>query len=237
MRGRRVWLVGLALLAASASAHDIWIEVAPQGAHFELSLVLGNHGNEHRDFKRAGSIPPEGKSLVVWGPDGKRDLSPRLTRKGDDWGVDFGPPAAGVYEATSFYDRVASYGPVRDVKSAKAFFGQGRAKDRVLGHPLEIVALDDALAAQAGKPFRVKVLYRGKPLLNSVVAFVPKGAEAIGEFDSRYQARTGTDGTATIALPSGGPTLVSVHVVDENSHGKGYESVRYSATLWLAVRG
>lgn len=49
-------------LVGRALAHDIWIEANQSllrvGEPVSLSLMLGNHGNHHRDFRLASKIQP-----------------------------------------------------------------------------------------------------------------------------------------------------------------------------------
>lgn len=72
-----------AILAGLAPAHDVWIEPSANlvraGDWVSLSLMLGNHGNGHRDFRLAGKVPSGEQSLLMVGPDGGRlDLTPTL---------------------------------------------------------------------------------------------------------------------------------------------------------------
>ena len=65
------------LCAASrlVSAHDTWVEAnamfVPAGQYTYVNLMLGNHGNEHRDFKLASKITIEPCTLVAISPSGK----------------------------------------------------------------------------------------------------------------------------------------------------------------------
>src|SRR5262245_3603848 len=76
----------LALLlggAVAAGAHDTWVQINTNvvrvGDNVHVDLMLGNHGNDHRDFKLAGKVDPAGCTLEVLAPDGKRyDLKDRL---------------------------------------------------------------------------------------------------------------------------------------------------------------
>ena len=51
-------LAGFLLLATAAGAHDTWVQtnanVVRAGDAVHVQLMLGNHGNDHRDFKLAG---------------------------------------------------------------------------------------------------------------------------------------------------------------------------------------
>src|SRR3954466_11896165 len=74
-------------LAAAAGAHDTWVQtntnVVRAGDAVHLDLMLGNHGNDHRDFKQAGKADLSASTLAVVAPDGKRyDLKDRLLDTG-----------------------------------------------------------------------------------------------------------------------------------------------------------
>ena len=66
----------LCLFAIGAlKAHDTWVQTNTNlirtGDVVHIDLMLGNHGNEHRDFKLASKIGLEGvKTIEVRGPDG-----------------------------------------------------------------------------------------------------------------------------------------------------------------------
>jgi uncharacterized GH25 family protein len=53
-------------LCSLALAHDTWIQTNTNlvrvGDAVSVDLMLGNHGNDHRDFKIAGKVDPERKS-------------------------------------------------------------------------------------------------------------------------------------------------------------------------------
>ena len=236
------WVLPLAMvsLAATASAHDIWVEVVPAADSIRLALMLGNHGNHHRDFKLASQVSTEDKRLEVVGPDGgRRDLTALLRDNPlGYWSAATKVSKPGMYIAVSTMDKVMSYAPVRDVKSAKAFFAVGgradRGFDRVLGHPLELVPLSTPLA-KAGDALRVRVLFKGKPLPNAKVSFIPRGVTLKGEIDPTFEKMTNTHGEASIALTHG-DTLVVTHLKDETAKGNGYESIGYGATLFVTAR-
>ena len=76
------------LLPAAAFAHDTWVQtnthIVRTGDAVHIDLMLGNHGNDHRDFKIAGKLAAESVGMFeVVAPDGKRyDLRPNLTDLG-----------------------------------------------------------------------------------------------------------------------------------------------------------
>ena len=66
-----------ALIPLPARAHDTWLQVSAQAVRpddvVHVDLFLGNHGNDHRDFKIAGKVGSlDGVQLEVIGPDGRK---------------------------------------------------------------------------------------------------------------------------------------------------------------------
>src|SRR5262249_23423988 len=162
--------------------------------------------NNHRDFKLASKIDLPGSTLEVVAPDGKRyDLKDRLldtgyTPKEGFWTTRFAAAQPGLYLVAHTSDRVVSYAPERSVKSAKTFF-VGRAGlekiplthrgfDRVLGHALELVPETNPVTPMGpGTPIKVRLLYKGKPLANATVSFIPRGEMLSEGFDPRYERK------------------------------------------------
>jgi len=145
-------------------------------------------------------------------------------------------------------DKVMSYAPVRDIKCAKTFFAVSGSLDqtpafdsgfdRVLGLPFEIVPLVSPVGSfHAGGLMRVRILFKGKPMANTRVSFIPKGTQLRGEFDSAYEKKTDANGEAELALKEGNLYLIAAHYTDVAAKGKGYQSIGYSATLCVAVPG
>src|SRR5688500_5999299 len=95
------------LVASAALAHDTWVQtntnIVRVGDAVHVDLMLGTHGNAHRDFKLAGKATLEGGTLAVIGPDGKsHDLSPSLIDQGyapkeGYFTAMFQPDKAGLY--------------------------------------------------------------------------------------------------------------------------------------------
>lgn len=250
-------VVGL-LAPVGASAHDIWIEpstnLVRSGDWLNLSLMLGNHGNEHRDFRLASKVSAGDQHLSVLGPNGKLlDLTPSLIDNGYTpqegfWSARFQPDTSGMYMAVSTLDKVMSYAPVRDIKSAKTFFvvsgsldkvaEKNPGFDRVLEHPLELVPVVNPVTPfGAGSVMKVRLLYKGKPLAKSKISFIPRGGELRGEIDPSYEKMTDAQGEAQLTLREANTYLIAAHVHDGEAKGKGYESIGYSATLCLVVPG
>lgn len=259
MKLTRVWAVlATALVAVAASAHDIWLEtnsaVIRQGDVISLSLMLGNHGNEHRDFRLASKIGAGKQNLVVYGPNGRSyDLTPELIDTGyapqeGFWTTTFAPDTPGLYTAVSTFDQVMSYAPVRDIKSAKTCFVVSKSLDRVptknpgfnrvYGHPLEIVPISNPVTPMGpGIVLKVRVLYKGKPLAGNKVSFIPRGTTLSGTLDPRFEKLTNARGEAQLTLTEAKTYLIVTHVKDGEAKGVGYESIGYSASLTLIVPG
>lgn len=253
-------LAALGLLAVSvgALAHDIWIEpttgIVRSGDWLRLSLMLGNHGNEHRDFKLASKVSAGDQNLFVVDPKGQKyDLTPSLVDGGYTpqegfWSARFQPDATGLYTAVSTFDKVMSYAPVRDIKCAKTYFVVSKSLDKVaisnpgfekvFGAPFELVPVTNPVTPMGpGEVLKVRVLFKGKPLAGVKVGFVPRGAEAKGDLDPAYQKVSAADGTVQMTLKEANTYLVAAHWNDKSASGEGYQSINYSATICLIVPG
>ena len=172
-----VYLIVLATPVA-ALAHDTWVQtnssIVRTGDVVHIDLMLGNHGNGHRDFKIAGKLSLEGATLELIDPEGKHfDLKERLVDTGYTpqegyWTARFEPTKPGLYTIAHRSDRVMSYAPERSVKCGKAFFVASTSLDRVpatnsgfdqtLGHELEIVPLLNPVTPMGpGSPLKVRL--------------------------------------------------------------------------------
>jgi uncharacterized GH25 family protein len=252
----RVLLVVLALTPA-LMAHDSWVQtntnIVRVGDVVHVDLLLGNHGNDHRDFKLAGKVTLEGATLDVIGPDGqKHDLKPSLTDQGlapkeGFWTAKFTPGAAGAYVIAHTSDRVVEYAPTRSIKSGKALFVASRSLDnvplsnpgfdRALGHALELVPQKNPVTPMGpGTPMSVKLLFKGKAMAGARVSFIPRGQKLAESFDEKWERKTDANGVATFEPPDANYYLVVAHHQDQEK-GEGYTSTKYSATLSVYVPG
>src|SRR5262249_13747077 len=154
--------------------------VVRAGDNVHIDLMLGNHGNDHRDFKLASKIELDGCTLEVRAPDGKRyDLKDRLidrgyTPKEGFWNARSAGPQPGLYLLAHRSDKAVSKAATRSVKSAKTFLVASKSLDRVspdnpgfdkpLGHALELVPETNPVTPMGpGTPIKVRLLYKGKP--------------------------------------------------------------------------
>ena len=242
---------------SSACAHDTWVEtntnlIRSRDAIY-VDLKLGNHGNEHRDFKLASKIDLAGCKLSVIDPDGKKyDLVPALvdtgyTPKEGFWRAKFAAVKPGLYQVAHSLDKVVNHGkPVRSIKSGKTFFVVSESLDKVpmsnpgfdrtLGHPLEIVPTANTVTPMGpGKPISVRVLFKGKPLSDAQVSFIPRTETLKEGFDDRCERMTDQNGEASFTPQMGDQYLVVVHHTRENETGPDYELTAYAATLTVFV--
>jgi uncharacterized GH25 family protein len=243
-------------MAGAAAAHDTWVQtntnVVRVGDNVHVDLMLGNHGNDHRDFKLASKIELDGCTLEVLAPGGKRyDLKDRLldvgyTPKEGFWTAKFTVAQPGLYLVAHTSDKVVSYAPVRSVKSAKTCFVVSKSLDQVpgdnpgfdkpLGHALELVPETNPVTPMGpGTPIKVQLLYKGKPLAKARVSFIPRGETLAEGLDKRYERLTDEKGRAAFTPKEGNYYLVVAHWEEPKEAGKGYQSTKYSATLTVLV--
>jgi uncharacterized GH25 family protein len=245
----------LYLLSATVFGHDTWVQTAARIVRPEdvvhVDLALGNHGNEHRDFKFAGKLASlDGVVLDVIGPSGRRtDLVPEMVDLGfaakeGFWSGRFVTAESGLHCIAHSLDRL--HGTKRTVKSGKAYFlvadrldappeaGGGFATP--LGHALEIVPETHPVArCGPGKKIGVRLFYRGRPLADERVSFIPRGAKLAGEFDPEYERKTDAEGRCSYEPKEGNYILVVAHRAEPEERGEGYDRTSYSATLVLNV--
>jgi uncharacterized GH25 family protein len=249
-------LVVLHAWTAAASAHDSWVQtntpVVLVGDAVHIDLMLGNHGNEHRDFKLAGKVDLEHATLQVLGGDGaahdiKADLTDTGYAPGEGfWTGRYKPQKPGLYMVAHTYDHVVSYAPMRSIKSAKTFFIAGASLDKLpsngadyaqeLGHALELVPQTHPVTPMGpGTPIKVKLLYHGAPLAQARVSFIPRGRQLAQDFDERYERMTDEQGLADFAPTEGDYYLIVAHHEDLTAAGEGHTGTKYSAALVIQV--
>jgi uncharacterized GH25 family protein len=253
--------LALALLAAfaagSAQAHDTWVETNTSlirtGDAIYVDLKLGNHGNEHRDFKLAGKIRLDACTLEIITPDGRPyDIKDRLVDAGYTpaegyWTGKFTAVEPGTYIVSHASDSIVNHGrPVRSLRSGKACFvvsdsldrvpRDNPGFDRVLGHPLELVPVANPVTPMGpGQPLRIRLLLQGEPAIGVRVSFVPRGVDLAEGFDKEYERLSDENGEAEFVPTAGAQYLIVAHHRAEDETGEGYELTQYSATLTVFV--
>ena len=247
----------LATLAAAAAArgHDTWVQTATLVARpddvVHVDLALGNHGNDHRDFKLAGKLAAlDEATFGVRTPGGRTiDLAPAAVDLGyapkeGYWSARFVAAEEGLHGIVHTLDRV--HGTKRTLKSAKAYFlvarsaaaaaGAADTFSEPLGHPLELVLeTHPVLRAGPGRAIKVRLLLRGKPLADERVSFIPRGAQLAEGFDPRFECRTDAEGRCSYTPREGNYLLVVAHRTAADERGADHDRTAYSATLVLNV--
>jgi uncharacterized GH25 family protein len=256
MRGAMAVVIVL-MAAVACRAHDTWVETNTNlirtGDAIHVDLKLGNHGNEHRDFKLASKVKLEHVTVDVIAPGGEKyDIRERLVDTGYTptegyWTGKFVAGAPGLHIVAHAQDAIVNHGrPVRSHKSGKVFFVASPSLDKVqreqpgfdtpLGHPLEIVPLSNPVTPMGpGIEFKVQLLLDGSPLVDARVSFIPRSDPLTREFDERYEALTDRNGTASFTPRMGDVYLIAAHHRAPDESGEGYELTQYSATLTLFV--
>lgn len=249
-------LTAILFLTGVVTAHDTWVQtntnVVRVGDNIHIDLMLGNHGNDHRDFKLASKIDLAGCTLEVIAPDGKHyDLKERLadvgyTPKEGFWTTRFSGAQPGLYLVAHTSDKVVSYAPTRSIKSAKTYFVASKSLDNVskenpgfakpLGHAFELVPETNPVTPMGPEtPIKVQLLFKGKPLAGARVSFIPRGETLTEDFDKRYERQTDEKGRASFTPKEGNYYLVVAHREEPAESGKDYKSTKYSATLTVLV--
>jgi uncharacterized GH25 family protein len=250
-------LAAILLSAGWAVGHDTWVQTNTNlirtGDAIYIDMMLGNHGNDHRDFKLASKLAVESiQTFEVLAPDGKKyDLKSDLADLGyapkeGFHSAKFVPGKPGLYVAYQRSDSVVNHGqPVRSVRSAKSYFVVSDSLDKVspkqpgfekpLGHTLELVPEANPVVPMGpGTPIKMKLLLRGKPLAGVKVSFVPRGVTLKEGTDPDYERTTDADGKASFIPKAGNYYLIVAHHKTEEK-GEKFQSTNYAATLALFV--
>jgi len=245
----------LALAAARGHAHDTWVQasaalVRPDDV-VHVGLFLGNHGNDHRDFRIAGKLGTlDGVRLEVIGPDGRAtDLVPDMVDLGyapkeGFWSGRFVPATKGLHCIGHFRQGIR-HGAM-GFKGGKTYFLASESLDappqphgplpQPLGHPLELVLESHpVLECGPGRKIAVQLLFKGKPLADQVVSFVPRSATLAAGFDATHERRTDAQGRCSYTPREGDVVLVVAHLEKPDEAGEGYDKTAYAATLVIDV--
>ena len=251
----RVVLSTTAFWPLPTVAHDTWLEVVPRLVQpddvVRVGLFLGNHGNDHRDFKIAGKVGSlDGVQVEVIAPDGRKtDLVPDMVDLGyapkeGFWSGRFVPAAEGLHCVTHLRQGIR-HGAM-GFKGGKTYFLASESLDKPakpeeslpgpVGHPLELVLeTHPVLGCGPGQPIAVRLLFKGEPLADQVVSFIPRGATLADGFDPGFERTTDAEGRCTYAPKEGNVVLVVTHLVKPEEHGEGFEKTSYAATLVIDV--
>jgi uncharacterized GH25 family protein len=251
-----------ALMATSltALAHDTWVETNTNlirvGDAVHIDLKLGNHSNEHRDFKLASKVSLEPCQLTVVAPNGKKfDIKNTLIDTGyapkeGFWTTTFAAETPGLYMVSQTFDSVMSYAPERSIKNAKTFFLVSKSLDRVplyapgfdrkTSKGLELVPENNPVVPMGpGSPLKLRLYFKGAPLAGVKVSFIPEGETLKPGLDKRYEALTNANGRVVFTPKEGKRYLIVAHQETKekgkSAAGESYDFTLYGATLSLFV--
>ena len=260
MMNRLALLLALATPAA-AMGHDTWVQtntnLVRTGDAVHIDLMLGNHGNEHRDFKLAGKLSLEGATLEVIGPDGSRyDLKDRLADTGYTpqegyWTTRFEPAVAGPLHGGPPLRPGDELRPGA-VHQERRRPSSWRARASTACPPTTPAStgrsgttwswsrwLTRSTPMGPGSPIKVRLLYKGKPLAGERVSFIPRGATLKPGLDERYERKTDEKGEAAFEPTEANYYLIAAHKTEPKEggtlDGKAYEFTKYGATLTVYV--
>jgi uncharacterized GH25 family protein len=245
-------------------AHDGWVEVASiveRGQPVTISLMLGNHSNEHKSYRLAGKWNPKFTKLMVIEPSGKvNDLTGSLVDLGEDAEntgpkgpkgfhiAAFTPKEEGVHTVVARQEEVAQHGDgpkFRGVRSARGAFtalrtprvaeakkSSGFARTVDIENLMEIVPVSNPLGVTQNAPVTFQVRYKGKGFANQNVSIVGRL-----EGPASVQEFT-TDEKGQVTFTAGRPDtyLVRVKFEERNERSEGqYDLSAYEATYVFQV--
>lgn len=247
-----MWVLLFGLLRTQTEAHDTWLEAGARsvsvGEYTYVSLMLGNHGNDHRDFKLASKITLDPCKVWAIAPTGEiEDLKPRLIDIGSApkegfWTARYQFSVPGVHHFVHTLDTL--HGKTRAIKSAKTFVlataGGGAIdrsgdEDRTHRFGLELVLRGSISAVRVGEPLEVQVMRSGAPLADAKVTFIPRGVSLAEGFDERYERLSDSQGVVRFVPEQANVFLVVVHHVAGDETGDGFDRTHYSAAMVLQV--
>ncbi len=240
---------GILFGVTAASAHDIWITLTGP-ANARRAVV--NYGHP---YDRPPTVADKIIDIFVITKDGQESLIKGLTTTRErQWFVVETTPFRddghtllavrydnGYWIKTADGYRNATNREVPDapeslwsVKFGKALTGPGAPWDKVLGHELEIVPLSDPPTVKAGQKLRLRVLFRGKPLVGGKIER-GDGLTVVPEADIPRFTTDG-DGVAEVPIVKAGPMqLVIDHDVSPSATPDLARTDMFNATLWYAV--
>lgn len=246
------FVIAISLSSTKLKAHDTWLEcdaaTVPVGEYTYVHLMLGNHGNDHRDFKLASKVSLTPCTLAVLTPDGRAvDLKSRMIDRGSAeregfWSAQYTFVNPGLHRFIHTLDTL--HRTTRAIKSAKTFVmamrpGRPSAipsrKDACHGFGLELVLKTPFERIAAGEHLELQVMRSGKPLESARVTFVPRGTTLNEGFDANHERMTDSDGLVRLTPDRGNVFLAVVHHLADDESGDGYEKTHYSAAMVLQV--
>jgi uncharacterized GH25 family protein len=252
-------------LPQTASSHDGWVEITPtiveKGQPTTISLIQGNHSNEHRSYRIAGKWDQKYTTLVVIDHKGKnRDLTDRLVDFGEDdekvgpkgpkgfYLASFTPNEEGLYQAVARQVRTVQHGDgpkVLMIRTAKTTFASlnipavSTAKnlkgfDLTSGgrNGLEIFPITNPIGIFSGSSVTLELRLSGKPVADKVISLIRK----FGGSGSAQDRTTDEKGRVIFAVGPSDYYLSRVIVTEETPRPDGQvDKSSYEATYVFQV--
>jgi uncharacterized GH25 family protein len=254
----------IALPARWGTAHDGWVEVpsiVERGQPVTISLMLGNHSNEHKSYRLAGKWNPQFTKLIIIEPSGKvNDLTNAIIDLGEDAEktgpkgpkgfhiAPFTPQMEGVHIIVARQEEIAQHGDgprFRGVRSARAVFTALRTprvadakKSSGFGRTvdsenlMEIVPVTNPLSITQDSRITFELRYKGKRFPNQNVSIIRRLAGP-----SAVQELT-TDEKGQVTFSAGAPDtyLMRVKFEERSERREGeYDLSAYEATYVFQV--
>jgi hypothetical protein len=248
-----------------ALAHDGWVEISPtiveKNQAATISLIQGNHSNEHKSYRIAGKWDPKYTTLVVIDPKNKPNaLTDRLIDFGEDaeaigpkgpkgfYLAPFVPKDDGLYQALARQARTLQQGDgpkivtVRLAKTAFAAFKTptvSAAKnlkgfDRLIAgdDAVEFIPVNNPLAVFSGGSMTLELRKSGKPISGQVITLVRR----IDGFASVQERTTDDKGRVAFAVGPADSYLARVKFDEEMARPDGQkDKSSYESTYVFQV--
>jgi len=249
----------------SALSHDGWVEISPtiveKGQAATVTLIQGNHSNEHKSYRIAGKWDGKNTTLAVVNPGGKQiALTDRIIDLGEDeekvgpkgpkgfYLASYIPNDEGLYQAVARQVRSLQQGDgpkLMTVRIAKTAFAAFKAPtvsaaknlkgfDRLIGGEdgVEFIPVNNPLAVFSGGTMTLELRQKGKPTGGQVVTLVRR----IDGFASVQERITDDKGRVTFAVGPADFYLARVKIDEESPRPDGQKDKNsYESTYVFQV--
>ena len=251
--------------ALPASAHDGWVEITPaiveRNQPAMISLIQGNHSNEHKSYRIAGKWDAKYTVLSVIDPKGKSiTLTDRLIDMGEDPEAigpkgpkgfhlaSFVPKDDGLYQALARQARTVQQGDgpkvitVRIAKTAFAAFRNPtvsaaknlKSFDRLIAgeDAVELISLQNPLAVFSNGSMVLELRHKGKPISGQVITLVRR----IDGFASVQERTSDERGRVNFPVGAADSYLARVKIDEETARSDGLkDKASYESTYVFQV--
>ena len=249
----------------SALSHDGWVEISPtiveKGQAATVTLIQGNHSNEHKSYRIAGKWDGKNTTLAVVNPGGKQiALTDRIIDLGEDeekvgpkgpkgfYLASYIPNDEGLYQAVARQVRSLQQGDgpkLMTVRIAKTAFAAFKAPtisaaknlkgfDRLIGGEdgVEFIPVNNPLAVFSGGTMTLELRQKGKPTGGQLVTLVRR----IDGFASVQEHITDDKGRVSFAVGPADFYLARVKIDEESPRPDGQkDKSSYESTYVFQV--